>query len=514
VTIALRDDAPAALSGGPRFVSFCGRYIRQTIGRWADRLLILEPWEVAFWNEALEIDPESGKRIYTEVGLGLPTKNGKSTQASAAGLYFLIADGEAEPEVIIAAAARPQARIVFGAARRMAGASPLILDRVKVGQHWIEVPRTGGIMRPVSADAPLQHGVNPSANIIDEIHAHRNGDLYTALTKSGAAREQPFTFWITTAGGRDEGLLAELYGQMFTGDGALEERPGLTIYRDRRNGILIYWYGAAKDADIEDPAVWSLVNPASWMTEGTWLRGEFARLKARGSLLEWRLYHLNQMVDRVDSWLPLLAWRDASAPEHELDPLLPIGVGAYKTPDGSLGAVVVAQRQGERVVVRAWHYSPEASTGQASPLAIRARLAELRAAFPAPMTGDPKTKAPLMGPAVAYASYNLEESATMLAEEGVNMVKFPLYAGTMGPASTVTHELIVTGRLVHDGDLILTEHISRTSALLTDRGMQIVAGKAPLYNPSAIALAAAVAMATLPPPPPPPKPVSKRMISW
>ena len=86
-------------------------------GRWAREPLRLEDWQRDFWWEALEVDPVTGLQVYSEVGLGLPRKNGKSVQASAAGLSFLVADGEAEPEVYVAAAARNQARIVLGHSR-------------------------------------------------------------------------------------------------------------------------------------------------------------------------------------------------------------------------------------------------------------------------------------------------------------------------------------------------------------------------------------------------------------
>jgi hypothetical protein len=36
-------------------------------------------------------------------------------------------------------------------------------------------PRNGCVMRALSADAALQHGLNQGANIIDEIHTHRDG---------------------------------------------------------------------------------------------------------------------------------------------------------------------------------------------------------------------------------------------------------------------------------------------------------------------------------------------------
>ena len=151
-------------------------------------------------------------------------------------------------------------------------------------------------MRSLSADAALQHGLNPYANIIDELHAHRTADLYTALTTGTGAREQPFTLWISTAGVDAPGILVELHASMFDGPGELEDRGSLLVYRDRANGVLIWWYGAPRDADIEDPAVWLAANPASWLRDGRYLSQEYARLRARGALLDWRRYHLNQFV--------------------------------------------------------------------------------------------------------------------------------------------------------------------------------------------------------------------------
>src|SRR6185369_2447138 len=99
------------------------------------------------------------------------------------------------------------------------------------------------------------------------------------------------------------------------------------------------------------------------------------------------------------------------------------------------------------------HVPPDA-TGRAPSSAIKAKLGELRETYPRPQARDPKTKAPKPGPAIAFSSYSLEELARILEGEGLNMVKFPLYAGTMGPASTLTNELVATGRLDHDGDAV------------------------------------------------------------
>jgi phage terminase large subunit-like protein len=494
--------ARARPTGGGYFATYCEVRIRHTKGRWAGRPLVFEPWQRAFWNEALELDRD-GRRVYQEVGLGIPRKNGKSTMAAAAGIYMLDADGEPEPEVYVAAAARNQAGIVMGQSIRMVNASPRLRAVGLVPRTYsIHHARSGGFMRSIAADAPLQHGLNPSANIIDELHAHKSGDLYTALTTGTGAREQPFTLWITTAGVAGAGILGELYGSMFTGPGELEDRGALRIYRDRTNGVLIYWYGASRDDDVDDPAVWTACNPASWRTVDVLAR-EHARLVARGERLAWQMLNLNMFTGVEESWLPVGSWSETVGAVR-LDSRLPIGVGIDRAPAGDSAAIVIGQRQGERVVVLAETFAADA-TGSVSSEAIRVRLRELRGAFPRPAARDEKSRRPLPGPAFAFDRFAFSESAEILELEGCNMVDFPMTAGTMGPASTIAHELITSGRLVHEADPVLAEQVDATPAILTERGMKVTRPKrgSSSANVAGVALVRAVAMALLPAPPAP-----------
>ena len=57
------------------------------------------------------------------------------------------------------------------------------------------------------------------------------------------------------------------------------------------------------------------------------------------------------------------------------------------------------------------------------------------------------------------------------------MVDVPMTAAVMGPPSTLAYELITTGRLVHDDDPVLAEHVANTTAVLTDRGMKVTRSK-------------------------------------
>jgi len=490
---------PDALSGGPHFAAFCEHYIRQTKGRWAGRPLVLEGWEREFWWEALELDPATGLRVYREVGLGIPTKNGKSTQASAGGMYGLVADGEAEPEVYVGAASQKQAGIVLNQARSMGLRSPALARLVSVQAHRIVCPRNNGIMRALASDGGLQHGLNPSWNVIDEIHAHKDDGLYTALTKSGAAREQTLTHWITTAGPDEEGLLSSLYGQMLAGTGELEVRGSLLIYRDKPNGVLIFWYGAPKDADPNDPAVWLACNPASWLANGTWLRQEHNSMVARGALLEWRIYHLNQFAGVLTSWLPPRAFAECEVAGLELDIAKPVGVGVFQVPDSSAAAVAIGQRQGDRVVIRVKQFPAEGATGRFSRRAVRDYLMELRALYPKPAAVNDKGF-PIGGPAYAFERWQFEETAQELEAFGLNMVDFPQTGTAMGPASTRAYELITTRKLVHNGDRQLIAQMEASQSVLTDRGMRVVPTRQAPHNTAAIASIMATAMALIPGP--------------
>lgn len=467
----------ATLTDGPRLAAFSQRYIRQTKGRWAGQPLLFEPWQQDFWDEALEVDESTGVRVYTEVLLGIPRKNGKSTMASAAGLYLLTSDGENEPEVYIAAAALKQATIVFRQQKRFLAASPGLQDFLIPRRDYIDCPNNGGILRTLSADGALQHGLNPSANIIDELWAHKSPDLYTALTSAGGAREQPLTVTISTSGISEEQILGQIYNAAIQRIDVVEHRPGLTIVRDRDSGFLMYWFGADPDADPLDPATWALANPASWITQ-EFLRKELAKPTMR--LADFRRLHLNQWVAGIEDWLPHGSWADCSSKDHDpadllhgLDRKRPVAVGIDFGVSDDTTCVTVAQRvpmpigrrnpempsTADHVIVRARFFAPNPRTGEEADVAeILNYLRSLRAAFPALARKSPRRGAG--GPVFAYDPWGFKAIATILESEGLVMVEVPQNDSRMVPAATELYGLVVTRRLEHDGDPTLARHVA------------------------------------------------------
>ena len=287
----------------------------------------LEPWQRHFVEEFSRLNGD-GERIYKRAMLGVARGNGKSPLAAGLAIRELVCARD-EPDVILAAAARDQARIVFEYARGFVESGPL-LEVLQVGRHEIRNPLNGGVLRTVSADGFVAHGLNPSAAIIDELHAwntNKQHELFDALDT--AVHKRPGAFWlvITTAGHDKTSLLGRLYGNMLESL-ELDEAPGFVVGRDEFNGVLMHWYGAAADCDADDRKLWQAVNPASFVTADALRKQRNSPSMSRSTFSR---LHLNAWVaPDVERWIGSDAWLDLAG-EVEIEDGATVYVGA----DGS-----------------------------------------------------------------------------------------------------------------------------------------------------------------------------------
>lgn len=208
-------------------------------------------------------------------------------------------------------------------------------------------------------------------------------------------------------------------------------------------------------------------------------------------------------------WLPADAWPKCTD-GAEMDATLPIGIGVHRAFDGSGAALVWAQRQGDRVVVRQELFDAPAN-GHIQTEQVRERIRTLAREFPRPQMRDPKTRWALRGPAIAFDRMGFQESAETLDLEGLNLVDFPQGPAHMGPATTIAYEAIVTGRLDHDGAVTMAEHLAASVARTTERGTFVVPskpGSRPNHGAVALVMAVAMAMQDAPPPPRPKRPTA------
>lgn len=273
---------------------------------------------------------------------------------------------------------------------------------------------------------------------------------------------------------------------MVTGPGELEVRNGgaLRIYRDRVNGILIYWYGAAEDADVGDPDVWRVCNPASWLRDGKELGKAYNRLKGRGQLLEWRMYHLNQAVTGAqEPWMPVAAWGACAGDpvfraEHPTYAVLRIAH------DHQAAAVAVAQRQGERVAlrVRTFPQDPLPDGEYVPAAALEAHLRNLQQRYPAPVVAAYQTRPGgrefargMPGPEFGYHGSFFEGSAQTLRGERLVMIDIPSTPERLTPAAETLMTLVTSQALVHDGDPELAAQVGNVLARPAPKGWAIEA---------------------------------------
>jgi phage terminase large subunit-like protein len=163
------------------FAELFGSIGKDGIAGKAGEPLLMRPWQTKLLEHLYARDVNGGLLAQTAL-LGLPRKNGKSALSSAAiGLYSLIAEGINGGEVIAVAAEKEQARIVFGEAKRMIESSELA-SMVTLYKDSIYVPATQSVFRVVSAEAYSKEGLNPSRVIMDELHAHKNRELFDVFS--------------------------------------------------------------------------------------------------------------------------------------------------------------------------------------------------------------------------------------------------------------------------------------------------------------------------------------------
>lgn len=422
-----------------RVIRFFERCLVHVEGRFAGKPFLLEDWQKAIIRDLFGSVDRNGRRWYSEALLGIPRKNGKSTLTAGLGLYALMADDEYGAQVYSVAGSRKQAKIVFGTASKMAKASPVLAPHVRVFRNVIEYPRKAGVYEVLSADAGLAHGYNPSFVSVDELHIHKNGDLYEAMrTGMSDARREPMLVSITTAGHSYDSICRQLYEK-----GKQGENPRL-YFR---------WFEAPEGADIDDVKAWRAANPSEFVSiEG--LRDKRRALPENS----FRRLHLNQWTRTENRVVDISRW-DACAGRPEIPEGSSVIVTVDIAPRGkdstAIGLIGAENAEGKHPArVRFFEADPDLAMVDYD--VIENVIRDYAQRF------DVRE--------VAYDPYYFDRSALRLEAEGLPMVAFVQDDARMVPASQALFDAIVEGRLIHDGDRELRQHVENAGSKEGTRG--------------------------------------------
>jgi phage terminase large subunit-like protein len=300
-----------------RVKKFCEN-LKCTQGTWAGQPFRLLPWQ---WEDVIlplfGTLKEDGLRQYRYCYLEIPKKSGKSPLAAALGIYGLCADGEASPEVYIAAADREQAGYVFRYAAQMVRENPILTKRLKIvdSRRRIINPGNNGFMQVLSSESYTKHGINPSILIFDELHAQSSDELWNTLTSgTDYAREQQIVLAMSTAGiYRKESIWWRVRTK------AQQVKAG--IIEDSRFLPVLYIADPETD-NPEDEKLWVRVNPSiGHIFTLDKIREEFEEVKndpiAYQNFLRFRL---NLPIRQLSKWMRMDKW-DACDGTVDMDSL-------------------------------------------------------------------------------------------------------------------------------------------------------------------------------------------------
>lgn len=419
-------------------------------GSFAGQPFKLLPWQRELLVDAYRLEQDSfgrWKRKHRMAVVCIARKNGKSTIAAAIMLYHLIADrADAQRQVIAAANDRNQARMVFDAAKQMVNASPKLSAVCDVQRDIIRYK--DNTYRVVSADAGRQQGLNPCAVSLDEYAFSKNADLFDALTLGSAARNQPMTWVVSTAGPDPDGPFAALCE---TGErvNSGEVNDPTLFYRS--------WGPRIGDTvDHLDPEVWKACNPSYEILN----EDDFKAAAQRSTEASFRIYRLSQFVRGASTWLPHGLW-DSLAGDDDLLPGQAVVLGFDGSWKGDSTALVACRVEDLRVFVIGHWEAPQGDAHWRVPMpdvreALREALDTYRVVN---LVADP---------------YRWEETLENLEAEGYPVEAFPTNSlARMVPATQAVYDAARDGRMSHDGNPSLARHIGNAVIREDARGARI-----------------------------------------
>lgn len=245
-----------------RVVKFVQQFVTMTSGRkFAGKPMKLMPWQIHDIIEPLYgwVD-DAGLRRYRRAAIFVSKKNGKSSLMAALVLYHLLADGEPGAAVYGAAVDRIQAGLIYRSVAASVRANPELSRALEVidSRSTIVHRPTASRYTCLAADSWRAEGIDASAVVVDELHAHRKPDLVEALTYAGAARSQPLVVAISTAGESRNGIGYRWYEDARLVENSPDANP--TFFGK------IYEAKPDDPRGYGDPAVWREANPSLGVT--------------------------------------------------------------------------------------------------------------------------------------------------------------------------------------------------------------------------------------------------------
>jgi phage terminase large subunit-like protein len=457
-------------------------------GDWYGQLIKLRPDQQAFAWRWFEYCPGCGEWHHDEGLRGAATGDGKTQFIAALALVEFAGPDEIavpSPNIPIGAASFEQANLLFTAVATMCGGrdesvreSPLCgYFEVYDTEIKFRDGRVGRIYR-VAAVAGTNEGGLPSLFIADELHewgeeGSRKARVHTVIGKSTKKRRthrgSGRRLNLSTAGfDVDHSLLGAMYklGKQAERDPSLAPR------------FLFDWHEAPEGLDYDDAGQRAAaVTAASGAAGVLWSVRDRVNEWGKPGMQrhEWLRYYANRWVDVAEeSWLADHpgAWGacEGTWTPDDGNPFVVVVDMALK--HDSVAVSRIEHLPDDRYAITSRIWRPDSGPVDHLDVFNYIRSRAHGAAFRG----------------VVYDPRFFELPGRMLEEQGILAIQFDQSPQRMAPACGLAFDLIIEGRIVHDGDLELAAHVKAAVKREQDRGFTLSKGKSKRHIDAAITL--------------------------
>jgi phage terminase large subunit-like protein len=431
-------------------------------GTWDTACIHLEAFQVFFVVALFGFRNLHGGRRFTNALLAIARKNAKSTLAAAILLYVFCCEPERGPQIFSAATTGAQARIVWGIAKRMVERLPMLQQAFDLEPFANAIARyeVGGTFKPINAKASTQDGLNPSAFVLDELHAHKTHDLRNVLASAAGGRGNPLFLFTTTEGYESPGPWAE------ERNFAQKVLEGVI---DADHYLAVLFTLDDDDSDF-DAGVWVKANPllpANPQLADAIAREAIEAKQKPGAFAEFRIKRLNRRSETARGWVNLSRWR-------KCDGAVDLGAlegspcwGAFDlASNDDLTAWRLLWLKDEVFYTWGRHWVPRDAVKHRTERGTAPYVAWVDGGFievtegnatdynvvQARILADCTRFAPL---AVAYDTWGARQMALNLADFNVPLFQYGQTTRNYNPAMKACEHAYMTGRLCHGGDPVL-----------------------------------------------------------
>ena len=440
-------------------IGFFQDCLKHGTGTFAGQPFVPLPWQKQIIYDLFgTLDPETGYRRYRIAYIEVPRKNGKSQFAAGLALWLLCGDGEQGSQNYSAALTREQASLVFKMAAQMVRADNALLAHCKVRDtvKTIRYPQTDSFYRAIPRDDAGAHGFNAHGIIFDEVHNQPDRKLWDALQTSTGMRTQPLTLAITTAGWDRSSICWELHRRS---EGILEG-----VIEDPAFYPVIY--SAGVNDDWTDPEIWAKANPSLGETVRIdYLQQECERAKQSPSYENtFKNLHLNMWTEQAVRWLPMDKWDKC---EGETDiPNLKWHLGIDLAQSRDVPALMLAAKHEDKYLIKSNLSMPRESGSDRTEQDKRQLYNWSQQGHITALPCDVVTTNEILPyvweilnkydvETIVFAPWNAKELLAALERDGYpsdRMIKFPQTITHFTEPTKTFLDLVVTGRLIHDGN--------------------------------------------------------------